>query len=97
MQEQSQGSEEVLKALSKINDITGEVKSGADEMKEGGKATLEDLTSFMELNDKVKKCVQDISSGAEEIKTIVERVSEVVKQNKAEIDLLRGRTEYFTI
>jgi methyl-accepting chemotaxis protein len=97
MQEQSQGSEEVLKALSKINDITGEVKSGADEMKEGGKATLEDLTSFMELNDKVKKCVQDISSGAEEIKTIVERVSEVVQQNKAEIDLLRGRTDYFTI
>ena len=85
MQEQENGSREVLTAIKDINSITTEVQQGSAEMLRGGEGVAVEMQKLDGLTRVITDSMNEMSAGAIEISNAMQEVSDVVQQNKASI------------
>ena len=85
MQEQENGSREVLTAIKDINSITNEVQQGSAEMLRGGEGVAVEMQKLDGLTRVITDSMNEMSAGAIEISNAMQEVSDVVQQNKASI------------
>ena len=97
MQEQENGSKEVLIAIKSINTVTIEVQAGSEEMLKGGEGVAEEMQKLDGLTRIITDSMNEMASGAVQINNAVQEVSEITQRNKASIQNLAEEVSKFKV
>ena len=88
MEEQSQGSKQILEAIGQVNEITQHVKSGSTEMLDASKEISQEGKNLEKVTQEITEGMNEMSSGAGEINQAVNMVNDISRKNKESIDIL---------
>lgn len=97
MQEQENGSREVLSAIKDINAVTAEVRNGSVEMLKGGEQVAEEMHKLDNFTRFITDNMNEMASGAIEINRSVQEVNTVAQQGKGLVKNLSNAVNKFKI
>jgi methyl-accepting chemotaxis protein len=97
MEEQNQGSQQILEAISYLNEVTQQVKSGSEEMLEGSQQVISEGRNLEMVTTEITNGMNEMASGADQINAAVNQVSEISGHNKDAIDVLVKEVSKFKI
>ena len=97
MQEQENGSKEVLTAIKSINTVTVEVQAGSEEMLKGGEGVAEEMQKLDGLTRVITESMNEMASGAVQINNAVQEVNEITQKNKQSIQNLAEEVGKFKV
>jgi len=97
MEEQGQGSKQILQAIGQVNEITREVKSGSKEMLEGSNEVIRESKNLEKVTQEITGGMNEMASGAEEINTAVNQVNDLTIKNREYISLLVKEVSRFKV
>jgi methyl-accepting chemotaxis protein len=97
MEEQGEGSKQILEAVARLNDITRQVRSGSSEMRDGSKEVIQESKNLEMVSQEISGGMNEMASGAEQINAAVNRVSELTGQNRESINMLVREVSRFKI
>jgi len=97
MEEQGEGSKQILQALSQLNELTQEVKSGSEEMLEGSKEVISEGKNLEIVTQEITGGMNEMASGADQINAAVTQVNDISARNKESIDLLVKEVSKFKV
>ena len=97
MQEQENGSKEVLTAIKSINTVTTEVQAGSEEMLKGGEGVAEEMRKLDDLTRIITESMNEMASGAVQINNAVQEVNEITQKNKRSIESLSAEVGKFKV
>jgi methyl-accepting chemotaxis protein len=97
MEEQSQGSKQILEAVGHLNEVTSQVKNGAEEMLQGSKEVIGESKNLARVTQELTNGMNEMAAGADQINIAVTRVNEISGQNKGNIDVLVKEVSRFKV
>ena len=97
MNEQENGSNEVLSAIHDINNITLEVQSGSAEMLKAGEDAVKEMNRLEGLTQIINDSIQEMSAGTDQIQTSCSEVKGISQKNKMNIEALAEEVGKFKI
>jgi methyl-accepting chemotaxis protein len=97
MEEQGQGSKQILDAVSRLNKITGGVKESSTEMNTGSKEVIETSRTLESITREITGGMDEMAGGADQINAAVNQVNEISGRNKNDIDELIREVGRFKI
>ena len=97
MDEQENGSKEVLTAIKNISMVTVEVQSGSEEMLKGGEGVAAEMQKLDALTRIITESMNELASGAVQINNAVQEVSEITQKNKRSIESLAEEVGKFKV
>jgi methyl-accepting chemotaxis protein len=97
MEAQGQGSQELLKSIAQLNEITRLVQSGSEEMLTGSREVIKESENLVMLSNEITTGMNEMSSGADQINTAVNRVNGISAANKEHIDSLVMEVSRFMV
>jgi methyl-accepting chemotaxis protein len=97
MEEQGQGSKQILGSIGQLNEITGEVKASSQEMLEGAKQVITESHNLEKQTQEITSGMNEMASGANEINTAVNQVNEISGKNREGIDMLMREVKKFKV
>jgi methyl-accepting chemotaxis protein len=97
MEEQGQGSKQILQAISRLNGITRLVKEGSQDMLAGSQEVISESRNLETMSSEISSGVSEIAGGAEQINAAIRRINEISGENKAGIDLLSREMSQFRV
>ncbi|MDR0376355.1 MAG: methyl-accepting chemotaxis protein [Spirochaetaceae bacterium] len=97
MEEQNVGSQEILDVMSQLNEITRAVKGGSDEMYEGSKEVIQEGKNLEMATQEITNGMNEMAVGADQINGAVNRVNDISRQNKENIDILVTEVSRFKV
>ncbi|MDR2901371.1 MAG: methyl-accepting chemotaxis protein [Treponema sp.] len=97
MEEQGQGSKQILDAVSEMNNITQQVKGGSTEMLEGSKEVIAESNNLEKVTQEISGGMNEMAAGAEQINVAVNQVNEISNKNKEAIQRLMEEVSRFKV
>jgi methyl-accepting chemotaxis protein len=97
MEEQSTGSQQILEAISQLNNITQMVKGGSMEMLEGSKEVIQESKNLEMVTQEITNGMNEMATGTDQINTAVNRVNNISGENKANINTLVQEVAKFKV
>jgi methyl-accepting chemotaxis protein len=97
MEEQGQGSKQILDAASKVNEITQLVKGESTKMLEGSREVIQESTNLEKATQEITGGMNEMAAGAEEINIAINRVNDISVQNRENIDRLVREVSLFKV
>ena len=97
MEEQSQGSQQVLQAISDVHSVTQQVKGGSQEMLEGSKEIIHEGKNLERATQEITVSMNEMAAGAEHINSAVNRINELTRNNRQNIDMLVKEVSLFKV
>ncbi|MCL2800406.1 MAG: methyl-accepting chemotaxis protein [Treponema sp.] len=97
MEEQGEGSKQLLDGVTNVNDITRQVKSGSNEMLEGAIEVIQESTNLEKVTQEITSGINEMAAGADEINVAVHHVNEISGKNRDAIDLLIKEVSRFKV
>ncbi len=97
MEEQGEGSKQILEGVSAVNEITQQVKGGAIEMLEGSKEVIAESNNLEKVTQEIAGGMNEMASGADQINIAVNQVNEITRKNKETIDTLIREVSRFKV
>ncbi|MDR2768286.1 MAG: bacteriohemerythrin [Treponema sp.] len=97
MEEQSTGSRQILEAIASLQEITREVKQGADKMFQAGEKVIGEGRQLELLTRGISGGVNEIASGADSINTAVEQVAAMSLETRESIGALAVEMTKFKV
>jgi methyl-accepting chemotaxis protein len=97
MEEQGEGSKQILDAISQLNDVTQQVKSGSITMQEGSKEVIQEGKNLEMATQEITGGMNEMASGADQINIAVNQVNEISVRNKESIDFLVNEVSKFKV
>ncbi|GHV71615.1 hypothetical protein AGMMS49928_24220 [Spirochaetia bacterium] len=97
MEEQGEGSKQILDAIAKLNEITQMVKQGSQEMLEGSREVINESKNLEKVTAEITNGVTEMAGGADQITIAVNRVNEISRENKDGIDNLTREMSKFKV
>ena len=97
MQEQENGSKEVLAAIKSINTVTVEVQTGSEEMLKGGEKASQEMQKLDNLTCVITESINEMASGAAQINNAVQEVNAITQKNKRSIENLAEEVSKFKV
>jgi methyl-accepting chemotaxis protein len=97
MEEQGQGSKQILQAIGQVNDITRQVKGSSEEMLEGSKEVLREGGNLEKATEEITGGMNEMATGADEINVAVNQVNDLSSKNRENIDLLVREVARFKV
>ena len=97
MDEQENGSKEVLIAIKSINTVTTEVQAGSEEMLRGGEGVAKEMQKLDDLTRVITESMNEMASGAVQINNAVQEVNEITQRNKRSIEALAEEVGKFKV
>jgi methyl-accepting chemotaxis protein len=97
MEEQGEGSKQILGAIGRLNDITQQVKGGSCEMLEGSKEVIQESKNLEKVTQEISGGMSEMAIGAEEINVAVTHVDEISVKNRENISLLMREVSRFKV
>lgn len=85
MEEQSAGSQQILDAMSKINDKTIQVKNEAANMNEGSKLVLSKMSKLADLTTEINSGMNEMTAGVNDINNNMQSINHKSKDNSQSI------------
>jgi methyl-accepting chemotaxis protein len=97
MEEQEQGSRQILDGIVEVTGITRQVKSGSNEMLEGAKEVIQESNSLEKATQEITLGMNEMASGAEQINVAVNHVNDISGKNREGIDALIREVSKFKV
>ena len=97
MEEQGQGSKQVLNSATSLNELTQMVKSGSEEMLEGSKEVMNESRNLERMTQEITSGVNEMASGAEQVNVAVHNVNEISAKNHESIENLIQEVARFKV
>jgi methyl-accepting chemotaxis protein len=88
MEEQNEGSKQILEAISRLNGISKLVKDESVEMHEGGKEVIRESKNLEKVTQEITGRMNEMAGGTDQINTAVLTVNDITMKNKDNIDSL---------
>ena len=97
MEEQNEGSKQILEALKMMNDSTEEVRSASLEMQEGNKLILSEVQQLQDVTISMKSSMDEMSVGAQKINETGVVLTEVSDRMKDSIVKIGKQIDEFKV
>jgi methyl-accepting chemotaxis protein len=97
MEEQGEGSRQVLDGIVQVTQITRNVKSGSNEMLEGAKEVIQESNNLEKATQEITSGMNEMASGAEQINVAVNHVNEMSGKTREGIDALMKEVSRFKV
>jgi methyl-accepting chemotaxis protein len=97
MEEQGQGSRQILEEVEKLNEVTRQVKEGSSHMLAGSKDVIRESKTLETATGEIAAGIQDVNNGAEHINSTVNRVSGISGITKQHIQTLFTEVSKFKV
>jgi hemerythrin-like metal-binding protein len=97
MEEQSAGSQQILVALEKLNEITRKVKTGTGEMQEQSREVIQERKNLETAAEEISSGVSEIASRTDQVNGSIEHLREIGNKNRSNIDALGKAVSHFVI
>ncbi|GHU48145.1 methyl-accepting chemotaxis protein [Spirochaetia bacterium] len=97
MEEQNEGSKQVLKAIALLNELTNQVKGGAMEMQDGSREVIHESKNLDSVTQEITNGMNEMATGADQINVAVNRVNTISEENKTNIDVLVKEVSKFKV
>jgi len=97
MEEQREGSKQILEAVGHLNELTQMVKNGSTEMIEGSREVIQEGNNLEQVTQEITGGMNEMAAGAEQINAAVIRVNEISAKNKENIELLVQEVSRFKV
>ncbi|MDR2629909.1 MAG: methyl-accepting chemotaxis protein [Spirochaetaceae bacterium] len=97
MEEQGEGSKQILDSIARLNEITQMVKGGSIEMLEGSREVIQESKNLEMVTQEITNGMNEMALGADEINVAVDRVNSISSQNKENIDILVREVSKFKV
>ncbi|MDR1249253.1 MAG: methyl-accepting chemotaxis protein [Treponema sp.] len=95
MEEQSQGSKQILEAVSRLNEITGGVKGSSQEMNIVSQEVIATSQTLEAITQEISNGMNEMAAGANQINAAVIQVNGISDRNKSDIDELLQEVHKF--
>ncbi|MHC6202525.1 methyl-accepting chemotaxis protein [Breznakiellaceae bacterium SP9] len=97
MEEQGQGSRQILESIGQLNEVTQKVKSGSEEMLEGSRQVITEGRNLEMATQEISGGMNEMASGADQINVAVNEVNNLSGRNKENIDILVREVSRFKV
>jgi methyl-accepting chemotaxis protein len=97
MEEQSEGSKQLLHSTGGLHETTQQVKSSSAEMLEGSKEVLSESQNLEKITQEITGSMNEMASGADQVNVAVNNVSRISVQNRDAIDTLIQEVSRFKV
>ncbi|MCL2070336.1 MAG: methyl-accepting chemotaxis protein [Treponema sp.] len=97
MEEQGQGSKQILEAVGYLNDTTQQVKGGSLEMLEGAKEVMRETDGLEKTTQEISGGMNEMASGVDEVNRAVNHINELTNRNREAASLLMREVAKFKI
>jgi methyl-accepting chemotaxis protein len=97
MEEQGQGSKQILEAIGTVNEATQLVKGVSLEMLEGANEVIREANNLEKATQEITGGINEMASGAEQINTAVNNINDLSTKNREYIDLLSKEVSRFKV
>jgi len=97
MEEQGEGSKQILEGISSVNGITKQVQAGSHEMLDGAKEVIQESINLEKATQEITSGINEMSSGAEQINVAVHQVNEISIKNREGIGHLIKEVSRFKV
>ena len=97
MEEQGQGSQQILKSIGLLNETTQLVKYGSEEMLEGAKEVIREAANLERATLEINGGMNEMASGAEQINIAIHHINELSVKNRENIALLMKEVARFKV
>jgi len=97
MEEQEEGSKQILEGVSNVNGITRQVKSSSNEMLDGAKEVILESQRLEKATQEITSGMNEMSTGAEHINIAVNHVNEISSKNREAIIILMNEVARFKV
>jgi methyl-accepting chemotaxis protein len=97
MEEQGQGSKQILDSIARLNELTGNVKQGSVEMMEGSEQIIKESKNLELVTQEITREVNDMAAGTDQVNAAVVRVNQISSQNKEYINTLALEVSKFKV
>ena len=97
MEEQSQGSRQILEASGQVGDITRQVKGGSLEMLEGSREVIQESKNLEKATQEITDGMNEMAVGAEQVNRAVNNVNDLSDRNRENISSLVRAVSRFKV
>jgi len=97
MDEQGQGSKQILEAISHLNEITQQVRSGSHEMLEGSREVITESNNLEKVTQEISGSMNEMALGVEEINVAMHQINDLSGKNRENIDTLTKEVSRFKV
>ncbi|MDR1175800.1 MAG: methyl-accepting chemotaxis protein [Treponema sp.] len=97
MEEQGQGSKQILEAIANLNELTRNVKQSSTEMMEGSEQVIKESRNLELVTQEITRGMNNMAAETEQINVAVARVNQISSQNKEYINTLAVEVSKFKI
>jgi methyl-accepting chemotaxis protein len=97
MEEQGQGSQQVLEAIEQVQESTQQVKGESMEMLKGSREVISESNNLEKATQEITGGINEMALGADQINISVHRVNELCSKNREHIGLLVREVSLFKI
>ena len=97
MEEQGEGSKQVLQSTSSLNELTQQVKRGSNEMLSETREVIKESSNLEKITQEITSGMNEMASGADEINIAVHHVNEISNKNREGINTLMLEVAKFKV
>ena len=97
MEEQREGSKQILDGIEEVTEITRQVKSGSGEMSEGTQEVIRESKNLEKATQEITGGMNEMASGADQINSAVHEVNDLCGRNQESIELLVQEVSRFKV
>ena len=97
MKEQSDDGNQIPEAVSRLNEITRQIKNESAEIQSGSQEAALENRYLKLVNEEISAGINEMAAGAAQINTVVNRVNEISEKNKKNIALLAWGISMFKV
>jgi len=97
MEEQAEGSKQVLAASGQVGEITQQVKSGSAQMLEGSKEVIQESKNLERATQEITSGINEMAIGAEDVNRAVNVVNELSGRTRENISILAQAVARFKV
>jgi len=97
MEEQNEGSKNILEAVGNLNEITGQVKEESLRMIMNSREVISESRNLDNVTHEIKGGVSEMAAGAEQVNTAVNKINEISARNRENIGILAKEVSMFKV
>jgi methyl-accepting chemotaxis protein len=97
MEEQSEGSKQLLQSAGGLKETTLQVKSGSEEMLVGSKEVMHESRNLEKITQEITGGMNEMAAGADQVNAAVNNVNQISGQNRDAIDTLLKEVSRFKV
>jgi len=97
MEEQQEGSKQLLHSAGGLNETNHHVKTGSEEMLEGSKEVMHESQNLEKVTQEITGGMNEMATGAEQINIAVNQVNELSGKNREGIETLMKEVSRFKV